>query len=396
MFAETQGRRPLALGEVAGELQLTAQGDTCPDPFGLASLGVADRLGKLKRSPAPAAGTKRTPSSSPRTTSSRPTVQSPTVTDANASWGRASRRCGPVGIAPRLKTGNPIARSSAVSRCSPRPPAPPAQQPAPRAPRDHRRRLRRVVRRCRPPTPRQVQPPRAPPEGYRQCRHVAQAPPAQPGDCLASPCAVPPARTGPGPEREGRHPPDGQSSASQTGAEALVIHGGAQALLLRLLLVARSLDQRSKALPGRREDIEGDTALLAGDGAVGNVRWNHIDIAWMEDAPFSSKLKLEGSFKDGADLFLSMLVNGSHRVGLEVDEADIHAVPEHRSDDNAGFNGQRRDVPLEVQVRGPERRVKLVVICRTKVGRFRRHRFTSRGRILHPRDQEGQTARALI
>ena len=44
MIAETQGRRPLALGKVAVELQLTAQGDTCPDPFGLASLGVADRL----------------------------------------------------------------------------------------------------------------------------------------------------------------------------------------------------------------------------------------------------------------------------------------------------------------------------------------------------------------
>jgi hypothetical protein len=44
MIAETQGRRPLALGKVAVELQLPAQGDACPDPFGLASLGVADRL----------------------------------------------------------------------------------------------------------------------------------------------------------------------------------------------------------------------------------------------------------------------------------------------------------------------------------------------------------------
>jgi hypothetical protein len=32
---------------------------------------------------------------------------------------RASSRRGPVGIAPRLKTGSPIARMSAVSRCSP-------------------------------------------------------------------------------------------------------------------------------------------------------------------------------------------------------------------------------------------------------------------------------------
>ena len=44
MIAETQRRRPLALGKVAGKLHLTPQGDTCPDPLGLASLGVADRL----------------------------------------------------------------------------------------------------------------------------------------------------------------------------------------------------------------------------------------------------------------------------------------------------------------------------------------------------------------
>src|SRR5215216_5404991 len=130
----------------------------------------------------------------------------------------------------------------------------------------------------------------------------------------------------------------------------VVIHGAAHDLLLRLPLVARSLHQRSKALPGRREDIQGDTALLVGDGSVGNVRWNDVDIAWTKDALFASKLKLEGSFKDGAYLFLPMLVNGSHSVGLEVDEADIHAVPENRLYDNAGFNGQRRDVPLEVQV----------------------------------------------
>src|SRR5215211_1251234 len=44
MITETQRRRPLALRKVAVKLQLTAQGSTCPDPFGLASLGVADRL----------------------------------------------------------------------------------------------------------------------------------------------------------------------------------------------------------------------------------------------------------------------------------------------------------------------------------------------------------------
>jgi hypothetical protein len=69
-------------------------------------------------------------------------------------------------------------------------------------------------------------------------------------------------------------------------------------------LVARSLHQRSKALPGRRKDIQGDTSLLAGDGSVGNVRGNNVDIASTEHALFASKLELEGSFKDGADLFL--------------------------------------------------------------------------------------------
>jgi hypothetical protein len=68
-----------------------------------------------------------------------------------------------------------------------------------------------------------------------------------------------------------------------------VIHGGAQALLLLLGLVVGSLRQFSKALSRRGEDIEGDTALLAGDGAVGNVRWNNIDIASTEDALFAGK-----------------------------------------------------------------------------------------------------------
>jgi hypothetical protein len=87
-------------------------------------------------------------------------------------------------------------------------------------------------------------------------------------------------------------------------------------------------------------------------------------------ALFASKLKLEGSFKDCAYLFLPMLVDGSHGVGLEVDEADIHAVPENRSYDNAGFNGQRRGVPLEIQVRRPELRVSLVVVCWTRSTAF--------------------------
>ena len=46
MIAETQGRGPLALGQVAVELHLTAQGDTCAELSGLAPLGVADRLGQ--------------------------------------------------------------------------------------------------------------------------------------------------------------------------------------------------------------------------------------------------------------------------------------------------------------------------------------------------------------
>jgi hypothetical protein len=46
VFAETQGRRLLALSKVRVKLHLTAQKDTCTDPFGLVSLGVADRLRK--------------------------------------------------------------------------------------------------------------------------------------------------------------------------------------------------------------------------------------------------------------------------------------------------------------------------------------------------------------
>jgi hypothetical protein len=142
-------------------------------------------------------------------------------------------------------------------------------------------------------------------------------------------------------------------------------------------LVARSLHQLSKTLPGRREDIQGDTSLFAGDRAVGDIRWNDVNIASTEDALFASKLELEGSFKDGPDLFFPMLVHGRHGSGLEVDEADIQALPKNRSYDNTGFNGQRRDVPLEVQVRGPEPRIDLVFIRWTKVRPFRGHRLTS-------------------
>ena len=46
MIAETQGRGPLALGQVAVELHLSAQGDTGAELPGLAPLGVADRLGQ--------------------------------------------------------------------------------------------------------------------------------------------------------------------------------------------------------------------------------------------------------------------------------------------------------------------------------------------------------------
>ncbi len=113
---------------------------------------------------------------------------------------------------------------------------------------------------------------------------------------------------------------------------------GSQWLFLRLPLV--TLQQLSEALPGRREDVEGDASLLAGDGSVGNIRWNDVDIASPEKAPFASKLKLEGSFEDRAYLLLSMLMDGSHSLGLEVDEADVEALSENRSDDDAGFNGK--------------------------------------------------------
>jgi hypothetical protein len=53
MIAETQGRRPLPPGKVAVELHLTAQGDTCMELFGLAPLGVADRLRKREDIPGP-------------------------------------------------------------------------------------------------------------------------------------------------------------------------------------------------------------------------------------------------------------------------------------------------------------------------------------------------------
>jgi hypothetical protein len=88
------------------------------------------------------------------------------------------------------------------------------------------------------------------------------------------------------------------------------------------LLAARSLQQLSKALPGRREDIEGHTSL-PGDGSVGNVRWDDVDIASTKSALFAGELELEGSFEDRAYLLLWMLVNVSDSSGLEVDEADV-------------------------------------------------------------------------
>jgi hypothetical protein len=51
VIAETQGRCPLALGKVAVELHLSAQGGTCAELSGLAPLGVADRLGKREDFP---------------------------------------------------------------------------------------------------------------------------------------------------------------------------------------------------------------------------------------------------------------------------------------------------------------------------------------------------------
>jgi hypothetical protein len=148
-------------------------------------------------------------------------------------------------------------------------------------------------------------------------------------------------------------------------------------LFLHLPLASRSLQQLSKALPGRREDIEGDASLLVGDCSVGNIRWNNIDIAFTKSAPVARQLKLERSFKDRAYLLLPMLVDRSHGSGLEVDEADIQTLPENRPYDDAGFNGQRRDILLDVQIRGPKSGINLIFICWTEVRRFFRHPLTS-------------------
>jgi hypothetical protein len=51
MIAETPGRRLVALSKVGVKLHLTAQGDSGADPFGLASLGVADRFRKREDVP---------------------------------------------------------------------------------------------------------------------------------------------------------------------------------------------------------------------------------------------------------------------------------------------------------------------------------------------------------
>ncbi len=46
VIAKAQGWRLLAFCKVGAELQLTAQRDACPDPFGLTPLGIADRFGQ--------------------------------------------------------------------------------------------------------------------------------------------------------------------------------------------------------------------------------------------------------------------------------------------------------------------------------------------------------------
>jgi hypothetical protein len=117
-------------------------------------------------------------------------------------------------------------------------------------------------------------------------------------------------------------------------------------------LVVRSVHQLSEAFPGRREDIEGDTSLLVGDGSVGNVRWNDVNVASTETTLLASELEVEGSFQDRAYLLLPVLVDGSDSSRLEVDEADVEALPEHGAHDDAGFNGQRRDILLDIEDEG--------------------------------------------
>src|SRR5215472_7603680 len=58
----------------------------------------------------------------------------PNMARLKVSGGRACRRCGPVGSAPMLKTGKPIAASSLLSRCRPQmtKPARPAARPSSR------------------------------------------------------------------------------------------------------------------------------------------------------------------------------------------------------------------------------------------------------------------------
>ena len=119
VLAETQGRYLLALGKVAVELHLTAQGDTCVDLSGLAPLGVADRLREREDIPGAAGRHEQHAIVIPQ--DQVLTIYGPISHRGGRQriQTRASRRCGPAGIVPRLKTGNPIAWMSAVSRCSP-------------------------------------------------------------------------------------------------------------------------------------------------------------------------------------------------------------------------------------------------------------------------------------
>ena len=121
MLAERQARLGGASREVAVEVELRPQRRAAAHQVGLAALGVPDPP-RPPRAPGarPRAGTNSTPSSSPTTRSLGPTSCSPTRADVSASGrtrihpqrsGRAAR--------PVLNTGRPIARRSAVSRCSP-------------------------------------------------------------------------------------------------------------------------------------------------------------------------------------------------------------------------------------------------------------------------------------
>jgi hypothetical protein len=119
MITEAQRRCLSALSKVGVELHLRPQGDTCTDPFGLASLGVADCL--REREDVPGGGGRHkqhaiviaegyvVTAHCPIAHSGRLQCVLRTNIEAPRSGGDRSE----------AEDRQPIARRSAVSRCSP-------------------------------------------------------------------------------------------------------------------------------------------------------------------------------------------------------------------------------------------------------------------------------------